>query len=58
MLGYVIYPKGFAHDLRGVRERLPYLQENGISCLHLMPLLQSPEGRSDGGYAVSAFDRV
>ena len=39
MLGYVIYTQCFAHDLRGVREKLPYLQENGVNYLHLMPLL-------------------
>ena len=58
MLGYVVYTQCFAHDLRGVKERLPYLQENGVTYLHLMPLLESPAGRSDGGYAVADFGRV
>ena len=29
-----------------------------MNYLHLMPLLQSPKGRSDGGYAVADFRKV
>ena len=58
MLGMMLYTECFGGDLNGVRERLPYLREFGINYLHLMPLLDSPEGKSDGGYAVSDFRRV
>lgn len=58
MLGMMLYVNAFAGSLQGVQERLPYLQECGINYLHLMPLLQSPKGRSDGGYAVSDFRAV
>ena len=29
-----------------------------MNCLHLMPFLDTPKGRSDGGYAVSDFRKV
>ena len=58
MLGMLMYVKAFAGTLQGVREKLDYVQECGVNYLHLMPLLESPEGRSDGGYAVSDFRRV
>ena len=58
MLGMMLYPSCFAGTLNGVREKLPYLEECGVNYLHLMPLLDSPDGKSDGGYAVSDFRRV
>lgn len=58
LLGMMLYTDTFAGTLQGVRERLPYLQECGVNYLHLMPLLESPAGRSDGGYAVADFRRV
>ncbi len=58
MLGMLMYTNAFAGDLKGVREHLDYLQETGINYVHLMPLLESPAGRSDGGYAVSDFRKV
>ena len=58
MLGMLMYVDAFAGTLEGVREKLGYIQECGVNYLHLMPLLESPEGRSDGGYAVSDFRKV
>nr|WP_326153625.1 amylosucrase [uncultured Oscillibacter sp.] len=58
MLGMMLYTDAFAGNLREVRDRLPYLEECGVNYLHLMPLLASPKGRSDGGYAVSDFRAV
>ena len=58
LLGMMLYVDAFAGSLRGVREKLPYLRECGVNYLHLMPLLDSPRGRSDGGYAVSDFRSV
>ncbi len=55
LLGMCLYVKPFAGNLQGVRKKLPYLEECGVNYLHLMPLLKSPRGRSDGGYAVSDF---
>ncbi|WP_295745401.1 alpha-amylase family glycosyl hydrolase, partial [uncultured Oscillibacter sp.] len=58
LLGMMLYVDAFAGNLRGVKDRLPYLEECGVNYLHLMPLLASPKGRSDGGYAVSDFRSV
>ena len=58
MLGMQMYVGPFAGNLRGVRRKLGYLEECGVNYLHLMPLLESPAGRSDGGYAVSDFRKV
>ena len=58
MLGMQMYVDAFAGDLKGVHSKLDYIQECGVNYLHLMPLLQSPKGRSDGGYAVADFRKV
>ena len=58
MLGYAAYADRFAGDLTGVRERIGYLRELGVTYLHLMPLLASREGDDDGGYAVSDYRTV
>ncbi|MCR4887398.1 MAG: alpha-amylase family protein [Clostridiales bacterium] len=58
LVGMLMYVNAFAGTLRGVRDKLDYIADCGVSYLHLMPLLESPAGRSDGGYAVSNFRRV
>ena len=58
MTGMQMYVNAFAGTLKGVRQKLDYITECGVNYLHLMPLLESPEGRSDGGYAVSDFRKV
>ena len=58
LLGMLMYTDAFAGTLAGVRGKLDYIQDCGVNYLHLMPLLESPAGRSDGGYAVSDFRRV
>ena len=58
LVGMLMYVKAFAGTLRGVREKLDYIQDCGVNYLHLLPLLDSPEGMSDGGYAVSDFRKV
>src|ERR1041385_3812342 len=55
MMGGVCYVDLFAGDLEGVREKIPYFKELGLTYLHLMPLFVSPEGNNDGGYAVSSY---
>ena len=57
-VGYVTYVDRFAGTLRGLRERLPYLRELGISYLHLMPLLHPRPAPNDGGYAVIDYAAV
>ena len=58
MLEMLMYADAFAGTLSGVREKLDYIAECGVNYLHLMPILDTPEGRSDGGYAVSDFSKV
>lgn len=58
MLGGVIYVDLFANDLEGVRAKIPYFTEIGLTYLHLMPLFKSPQGENDGGYAVSSYREV
>lgn len=58
LLGMMMYTGSFAGTLRGVKEKLNYIESCGVNCLHLMPLLESPKGRDDGGYAVSDFRKV
>jgi amylosucrase len=58
MVGYTAYADHFAGTLRDVRERIDYLQELGITYLHLMPLMDPRPGPSDGGYAVRNYRRV
>ncbi len=58
MTGYICYTDLFAGTLAGVRERIDYLHELGITYLHLMPLLKSRPAPNDGGYAVADYRTV
>jgi amylosucrase len=58
MLGGVCYVDLFAGNLAGIREKIPYFRELGLTYLHLMPLFAAPAGNSDGGYAVSSYRDV
>ena len=58
MLGMMMYAGNFGTTLSGVGERLDYVKRCNVNYLHLMPLLESPAGRSDGGYAVADFRKV
>lgn len=58
MLGGVCYVDLFAGDLDGVRAKIPYFKELGLTYLHLMPLFKAPPGENDGGYAVSDYRTV
>ena len=57
-LGGVCYVDRYATDLEGVRARIPYFRELGLTYVHLMPLFAAPEENSDGGYAVSSYREV
>ena len=58
LLGMMLYTDAFAGNLGGVKKQLKYIKECGVNYLHLMPLLDTPKGRSDGGYAVRDFRSV
>jgi amylosucrase len=56
--GMALYTNGFAGNLQGLIQRIPYFEELGINLVHIMPILKCPEDNSDGGYAVSDFRRI
>ena len=58
IVGMTLYVDNFADNLEGVIKNIDYFTESGINYIHLMPLLDSPEKNSDGGYAVSDFRKV
>jgi alpha-glucosidase len=60
---YQIYPRSFQDsnsdgvgDLRGIRQRLPYLVELGVGAVWLSPIFRSP--MADFGYDVSDYTDV
>jgi len=55
MLGAVCYVDLFAENLAGIRSKIPYFRELGLTYLHLMPLFKAPKAENDGGYAVSSY---
>ena len=58
MLGMMFYIDNFAGNMKGVQGKLDYLEKNNVNYIHLMPFLDTPKGRSDGGYAVADFRKV
>ena len=58
LTGMMMYVNAFAGTLSNLEKKLDYVQECNVNYLHLMPLLESPKGRSDGGYAVADFRKV
>lgn len=57
-VGFALYCQEFAGDLTGLQSRLSYLQDLGINMIHIMPILDCPPGKSDGGYAVRDFQKL
>lgn len=60
---YQIYPKSFQDanhdgvgDLRGIINRLPYLEKLGVTVIWLSPCYQSP--MDDGGYDISDYYEI
>lgn len=58
LLGMMMYIDNFAGTIKGVEKKLDYIERCNVNYIHLMPFLETPEGRSDGGYAVSDFRKV
>lgn len=58
MLGYVFYVERFAGTLKGIEQHLPYLEELGVTYLHLMSCLRPREGENDGGFAIADYRNV
>ena len=58
LLGMMLYIENFGGTIKGVEERLDYIEECNVNYIHLMPFLDTVPGRSDGGYAVKDFRKV
>lgn len=58
MVAGVCYVDLYAGTLNGIRKRVPYFKELGLTFLHLMPLFRTPPGEDDGGYAISSYREV
>jgi alpha-glucosidase len=50
---YQVYPRSFADDLRGLTEKLGYLEWLGVDGVWLNPIMPSPD--ADWGYDVSDY---
>ncbi|TYL49147.1 amylosucrase [Marinomonas sp. IMCC 4694] len=57
-VGIAVYVDLLADDLNSLIEKIPYFESLGVNYVHLMPLYLSPEGNSDGGYAISDYRTV
>ena len=57
-VGMALYSDGFSGSLKGLKSKIDYLEELGVNMIHIMPVLECPEGASDGGYAVSDFREI
>ncbi len=53
---YSLYVDLFNKDFRGLDEKLDYLADLGISCLWLLPILDSP--MRDGGFDIRDFRKI
>ncbi|OIQ80168.1 amylosucrase [mine drainage metagenome] len=58
MAGYVFYIDRFAGTLKGILEKLDYLEDLGVTYVHLMPCLKPRPGDSDGGYSVMDYRAI
>lgn len=56
--GMSLYVDRFCGSITNLENRLDYFVRLGVNLLHLMPLFESPENESDGGYAVSDFRKI
>ena len=58
MVGGSLYVDLFSDDLNKLRDKIPYLNDLGLTYVHLMPLFKDRQGNSDGGYAISDYRNV
>jgi amylosucrase len=56
--GMMLYADRFNKDLKGLLDKVDYLEELGVNLVHLMPVLESPKEKNDGGYAVSDYRKI
>lgn len=53
---YSLYVDLFNSDFNGLIEKLDYLEELGVNCLWLLPILDSP--MRDAGFDIRNYDRI
>lgn len=53
---YELYVDKFAGDFRGLTEKLEYLEQLGVNCLHILPHYPSP--MVDDGYDISDYRNI
>lgn len=53
---YSLYVDLFSEDFNGLIERLDYLQDLGVNCLWLLPVLDSP--MRDAGFDIRNYDKI
>lgn len=58
MTGMQLYVDRFNKNIKGLQEKIPYLEDLGINFLHLMPITTRPKGENDGGYAVNSYHDI
>ncbi|TVR31210.1 MAG: alpha-amylase [Spirochaetaceae bacterium] len=58
LVSTMFYVDRFAGDLKGLEQHIDHFCDLGINLVHLMPLLDCPEGANDGGYAVRDYRAV
>lgn len=57
-VGMSAYVDRFAGDIKGMHAKLDYVEDLGVNWLHLLPIVDCPEGSNDGGYAVRNYTQV
>ncbi|KPM33025.1 Alpha-amylase [Croceitalea dokdonensis DOKDO 023] len=58
MVGMQLYVDHFNKNLKGLREKLGYMEDLGVNFVHLMPITTRPKGENDGGYAVNSYTEI
>jgi len=53
---YSLYVDLYNTDFNGLTQKLDYIQELGVNCLWLLPILDSP--MRDAGFDISKYDRI
>ena len=58
LVSTMLYVDRYAENLEGLKSKVEHFTDLGINLVHLMPLLDSPPGANDGGYAVRDYRKV
>ena len=58
MVGMQLYVDRYNKNLKGLEQKLAYINDLGVNFLHIMPITTRPKGPNDGGYAVNSYTQV